>query len=73
MFKLLNIEHRMSKSTVNSEQYDVLFKCYQNFIRFYSRLEAVSEKTLKGAIILWVFFESLKHLEYVLHERANQV
>ena len=57
----------------HSEQYDVLFKYYQNVIRFYSSLEAISEKTFKRAIILWVFFESLKHLEYVHHERANQV
>lgn len=63
----------MSKSKADSEQYDVLFKYYQNFIRFYSSVEAISEKTFKGAIILWVFSESLKHLEYVHHERANRV
>lgn len=73
MFKLLNTKHKMSESTMNSEQYAVLFKYHQNFIRFHSGLEAVSEKTLKAAIILWVFFESLKHLEYGPHKRANQV
>lgn len=64
---------KCQKRTITSEQYPLLFKCDQNIIRFYSSLEAVSEKTWKGAIILWVFFESLKHLEYILHERANQV
>lgn len=40
-FELLNIKHKMSKNTVSSEQYDVLFKYYQNFIRFHSSLKTV--------------------------------
>lgn len=31
----------MPKHIVNSEQYDVLLRYYQNFIRFYSSLKAV--------------------------------
>lgn len=50
MFTLLNTKHKTPKKcTVYPEQYDVLFKYHQNFIRSYSSLKAVTEKNIQGS------------------------